>query len=82
MNMQSKETITLVSKERIEELESLFWSETNDEWTQEWRDELSPAELALVDKWDCRCANGIAKLFEAIAAASDRRNRLTNQIIP
>ncbi len=31
---------------------TLFWAETNENWTQEWRDDLTKEEAALVAQWD------------------------------
>lgn len=42
----------VVSPDRETELQNLFWAESNDPETQEWRENLTPAEAALVDKWD------------------------------
>ena len=43
---------TSIAKERIEELEFCFFAETNDPETEEWRDDLTPEEAALVAEWD------------------------------
>ena len=42
----------MISPERKEELEELFWSETNEEWTQQWRFDLTEEEADLVDAWE------------------------------
>lgn len=42
----------MISKSRREELLDLWFEETNEDWTQEWRGRLSEAEAALVDSWD------------------------------
>jgi len=75
MNIQTIESTVSISKERLDELEECFWSETNDEWTQEWRDELSPAESAIVDEWDGDYEKATRKLVEAIVAAQERNKR-------
>jgi len=75
MNIHSKELSSPVSSDRIKELEDCFWSETNDEWTQEWRDDLTPAETALVDEWDRGYDSGINKLITAIVAVSERNKQ-------
>ncbi len=41
---------------------SLWWSETNEKWTQEWRDGLNGEELALVESWDRRFSSGAYQL--------------------
>lgn len=48
---------------RMEELLSLWWEETNEEWTQEWRDELTADEQAEVEQWDYGFFNGIARMI-------------------
>ena len=42
----------MISQSRKEELLDLWFEETNESWTQEWRDTLDEAEAALVDCWD------------------------------
>ncbi len=55
-----------ISPEREAELHELFWSETNENWTQEWRDSLNEQEQKLVDKWDADCAKGVKAIGEKI----------------
>lgn len=52
-----------MTKQREEELLSLWWGETNENWTQEWRDKLTPEEQELVEGWDGRFINGIARMI-------------------
>ena len=52
----------MVSKNREAALLSLWWSETNEKWTQEWRDGLNGEELALVESWDRRYSSGAYQL--------------------
>lgn len=54
----------MISKERLEELENYFWSETNDEETQEWREDLNDEEQELINEWDGRVNAGITTLLE------------------
>ena len=54
----------MITDERRQELASLFWDETNEEWTQEWRDNLTPEEVALVEKWDHDFETGLAEMCE------------------
>jgi len=58
----------MISQERIGELESCFWDETNDEETQSWRDDLEVEEQELVDKWDGQYASSICKMCKEILA--------------
>nr|WP_325220004.1 hypothetical protein [uncultured Oscillibacter sp.] len=52
----------MVSREREAALLSLWWSETEEDCTQEWRDELRGEELALVESWDQRYSSGAYQL--------------------
>lgn len=52
----------MVSREREAALLSLWWSETEEDCTQEWRDELREEELALVESWDRRFSSGAYQL--------------------
>ena len=52
----------MISKNREAALLSLWWSETNEKWTQEWRDGLNGEELALVESWDRRFSSGVYQL--------------------
>ena len=65
----------MVSKNREAALLSLWWSETNEKWTQEWRDGLNGEELALVESWDRRCpgvaAGGDSVIQGKVAAFPD-----------
>ena len=42
----------MITDKRIKEMEAWFWAETNGEWTAEWRDDLTPEEALLIDRWD------------------------------
>lgn len=55
---------------RYEELQSCFWNETNDLETQEWREELTADEAAMVEQWDLQSANGMSKLTSDILERS------------
>lgn len=56
----------MISKERMEELEHYFWEESNDEDTQEWREDLNEEEEKLVSEWDKKVCRGMATLCEKI----------------
>jgi hypothetical protein len=56
----------MISNERLEELESYFWEESNDEDTQLWREDLSEEEDKLISEWDKKYNVGIANLCEQI----------------
>lgn len=53
-----------VPVDREEEIEWLFWNETNDPETEEWRDELTADEAAMVEQWDERTARGFQALVQ------------------
>ncbi|SDN88193.1 hypothetical protein [Acetanaerobacterium elongatum] len=63
-----------VSKEREDELQELFWAETNEEWTQEWRDNLTKDEQKLVDKWDAAYNRGVKSICEKILELEKSRS--------
>ena len=54
-------------------MQDLFWAETNEEWTQEWRDDLTNEESAIVDKWDADVDKGLYNLCKAIAELDEKR---------
>lgn len=56
----------MITDERIEELSPLFWAETNDPESEEWRDELTAEETALVEQWDRQVETGVYSLCKAI----------------
>ncbi len=66
-----------VSEEREEELEEYFWNESNDPETQEWRDELTAAESALVDQWDARVSQGMGNLAKETLRVISRNEQTT-----
>lgn len=45
----------MISKERIAQMFENWGNETNEAWTEEWREELTDEEATLVDKWDAGC---------------------------
>lgn len=55
-----------VSEEREAELQQLFWDESNDPETQEWREDLTADEAAMVEQWDAQTAKGFSRLAQKI----------------
>lgn len=55
-----------IGAERVEELQHYSDYETNDEETQEWRDDLTDEETLLVDFWDRRYAEGLASILQSM----------------
>lgn len=51
---------------RYEELQHYFWNETNDPETREWREDLTPDEAAMVERWDFQTAKGLSDLASAV----------------
>lgn len=51
--------------ERYEELQQLFWRESDDPETQMWRDDLTSDEAAMVEKWDIQASKGFSRLVQA-----------------
>ena len=66
--------IMSVSAEREQELRELFYAETNEPETEEWRESLSHEEQKMVDEWDKRVAIGLIALCDDILAAERKRN--------
>lgn len=64
--------------QRYEELQQLFWSETNESETQEWRDELTEEEAAMVKQWDSELQSGIAKLVAENKAEEAKKDHITS----
>jgi len=56
----------MLTEERLEQLQSLWWEETNEDWTQEWRDSLTPEEQATVEGWDSHYCDGVLKMCQEI----------------
>lgn len=52
--------------ERYEELQRYFWDESNDPETQEWREDLTADEAAMVEQWDTQTAKGFSQLAQDI----------------
>lgn len=52
--------------ERYEELQRYFWDETNDPETQEWREDLTADEAAMVERWDAQTAKGFSQIAQDI----------------
>ena len=64
----------MITKERFEELNSYFWQESNDIETQEWREELTAEEAALIDEWDEQNRLCMLRMCEKILE-NDRKRR-------
>lgn len=58
-----------VSTEREQELRELFYAETNEPETEEWRESLSPEEQKMVEKWDELFDMGLSALCSSFPAA-------------
>lgn len=54
------------TKERIESLYSLWLNETNEDWTSEWREDLTQKELELVEQWDNDYCRGVLRICQEI----------------
>ena len=66
----------MITKERLQELESYFWAESNDPETKEWREDLTAGEEALVAQWDERVA---AVFIELLSAVSEINREVAEQ---
>ncbi len=60
----------MLTKEQCEELMWLWENETNDEETQEWRDELNREEQELVNQWDNRFSFGLSRMLQDLMGRS------------
>lgn len=56
----------MITENRYLHLIWLWENETNDEETQEWRNELTDEEQALVDRWDNGYSIGFNKWYKNI----------------
>lgn len=56
----------MISNERMQQLHDLWGNETNEEWTTEWRDDLTSEEEALVDKWDQQLIEDMTRIVNAL----------------
>lgn len=52
----------MISNTRKEEMEAYFWDETNDPESEEWSEDLTDEEEALVAEWDERVAVGMSRM--------------------
>ena len=53
-----------MTEARYEELLWFWESETNDEETREWREELDTDEQTLVKQWDYGFSDGLYKMYQ------------------
>lgn len=54
----------MLTETRYQHLMWLWENETNDEETQEWRDELDADEQALVEQWDYGFFDGLRRMYQ------------------
>lgn len=52
----------MIASERIRQMEENFWAETNDPTTEEWREDLTAEELALVAQWEDQMEVALGKM--------------------
>lgn len=67
--------MSMVTHERANELHDLFWNETNDSDTEEWRESLTQEEAAIVARWDRQVEVGLGKLYKAITDLNNHSSR-------
>ena len=63
--------IARIGTELVEALERCADNETNDEETQEWREDLSEEETMLVEIWDQRYADGCESILKSMIEKKD-----------
>ena len=66
---------------RREQLRQRLYQETNDQETQEWRDDLTPEELEYVNQIDDQYIPGIAAICSAILVRDLVRSRFPREEI-
>jgi len=71
----------MVSKERKAEMLALWWDETNEDWTQEWRDNLNKEERALVEQWDEQYESGFQRICQKILKADNFKKGAENETL-
>lgn len=60
-----------ISDIRKDYLQTCWSAETEDAYTETWRDELTMEELALVEQWDADYMSQVRDILRAIADAED-----------
>lgn len=66
----------MISEDRKNEIYDSWLAETNDPETEEWRDDLTAEEAALVDGWDEGFERGCFRLCKDIVAKLKERAAL------
>lgn len=66
----------MISEKRQEELINLFYSESNDPITLEWRKDLTYEEKQLVDVWDAKNRSGLYNLLSQLDKKLNRKKEL------
>ena len=61
----------MISEQRMQKISALFWAETSEDWTQEWRDELTEEEIVLVKGWDYDFTQISLRMRGAVSADSE-----------
>lgn len=61
----------MITAERSEELHRLWNYETDEEDTQQWRDELTDEEQELVAEWDLNYARAVSNLYRQMLVQGD-----------
>lgn len=64
----------MITEERIEEMKEYFWAETNDPETEEWREDLTKEEAALVESWDDDYSDAFYGILKKIAETAKKKN--------
>ncbi len=74
MDKSIKELENKISSARVDELRHYWGEETNDEDTQDWRNELTSDEEKIVATWDNQCDTAILKICQQILELARREN--------
>lgn len=66
MSLSIKELENKIGSERVDELRHYWHTETDEEYMQDWRNELTSDEEKIVAAWDNQYNIGIAKICQQI----------------
>ena len=75
IKQSDQELRLIIGEDRVNELSDLFMTESNAEYTQEWREDLTSDEQALITLWDEAYSIATIRIIERIRAAQARNAR-------
>lgn len=63
----------MIDQKRLRELEDLYWNETEDPETWDWRDDLTTEEDELIKAWEKKTETGFLKICKDILENEKKR---------